>query len=72
VVKLLKEKNVLIIKADTTTKNMPATKDLTSIYGEPGNVPISIILLPDGQQHKLRGIFDKQQLLDILMKLPGS
>jgi thiol:disulfide interchange protein DsbD len=72
VVKLLKDKNVLIIKADTTTKDMPATKDLTGVYGESGTVPVTIILLPDGEQIKLRGIFDKQQLLDILQKLPGS
>jgi thiol:disulfide interchange protein len=72
VVKLLNEKKVLIVKADTTTKDMPATKDLTGIYGESGTVPVSIILLPDGQQIKLRGIFDKQELLDILQKLPGS
>jgi thiol:disulfide interchange protein DsbD len=72
VAKLLKEKNVLIIKADTTAKDMPATGDLTGLYGESGTVPVTIILLPDGQQIKLRGIFDKQELLDILQKLPGS
>jgi thiol:disulfide interchange protein len=72
VVKLLKEKNALVIKADTTTKDMPATKDLTALYGESGTVPVTMILLPDGQQIKLRGIFDKQQLLDVLAKLPGS
>jgi thiol:disulfide interchange protein len=72
VVKLLKEKNVLIIRADTTTKDMPATKDLTGVYGESGTVPVTIILLPDGEQIKLRGIFDKKDLLDILQKQPGS
>jgi thiol:disulfide interchange protein len=72
VVKLLKDKKVLIIKADTTAKDMPATKDLTGVYGESGTVPVTMILLPDGQQIKLRGIFDKQELLDILQKLPGS
>jgi thiol:disulfide interchange protein DsbD len=69
---LLKQKNVLIIKADTTTKDMPATGDLTELYGESGTVPVSIILLPDGEQIKLRGIFDKQDLIDILQKFPGS
>jgi thiol:disulfide interchange protein len=72
VVELLNEKNVLIIKADTTTKDMPATGDLTGIYGESGTVPVTLILLPNGQQIKLRGIFDKQELLDILQKFPGS
>jgi thiol:disulfide interchange protein len=72
VVNLLKEKNVLIIKADTTTKDMPATGDLAAVYGESGTVPVSIILLPDGEQIKLRGIFDKQDLIDILQKFPGS
>jgi thiol:disulfide interchange protein len=68
VVKLLKEKSVLIIKADTTAKDMPATGDLTGLYGESGTVPVSIILLPDGQQIKLRGIFDKQKLIDAIQK----
>lgn len=72
VVNLLKEKNVLIIKADTTAKDMPATGDLTGLYGESGTVPVTIILFPDGQQIKLRGIFDKQELLDTLQKLPPA
>jgi thiol:disulfide interchange protein len=71
-VKLLNEKNVLIIKADTTTKDMPATGDLTGLYGESGTVPVTIILLPDGQQIKFRGIFDKQELIEILQKLPPA
>jgi len=72
VVKLIKDKTVLIIKADTTAKDMPATGDLTGLYGESGTVPVSIILLPDGRQIKLRGIFDKQELLDTLQKLPSG
>jgi thiol:disulfide interchange protein DsbD len=66
VVMLLKQKNALVIKADTTTKDMPATKDLTTVYGESGTVPVTILLLPDGRQIKLRGIFDKQELFDNL------
>ena len=42
---LLKEKNVLVIKADTTTREMPATLALKNIYNEPG-VPVSMLFLP--------------------------
>ena len=40
------------------------------MYGEAGNVPVSIVLLPDGSRQKLRGIFDKEELLQILNGLP--
>jgi len=72
VIKLLQQKNVLPIKADTTLIDYPATKDLKQVYGEAGNVPVSIILLPDGSQQKLRGIFDKQELIRILDGLPEA
>jgi hypothetical protein len=35
-------------------------------------VPVSIVLLPDGSQEKLRGIFDKEQLTRILERLPEA
>ncbi len=63
---LLKSKDVLTIKADTTTIDMEATKDLKTIYGEAGNVPVTIFIDSKGKRHKLRGIFDKQQLIDLL------
>ena len=72
VARLLREKGVLAIKADTTVIDYPATKDLQQVYGEAGNVPVNIILLPDGSQEKLRGIFDKEQLIRILNRLPEA
>jgi thiol:disulfide interchange protein DsbD len=70
VAKLIREKNVLPLRADTTVIDYPATKDLTQVYGEAGNVPVTVILLPDKSQEKLRGIFDKGQLIRILNELP--
>jgi hypothetical protein len=60
----------LSIKADTTVIDYPATVDLKKVYGEAGNVPVTILVLPDGRQEKLRGIFDKQRLIAILDELP--
>ena len=42
---LIKEKNVLAIKADTTEKHVPATVALQKIYNEPG-VPVTVLLVP--------------------------
>ncbi len=72
VIKLIRQKNVLPIKADTTLIDYPATKDFTQVYGEAGNVPVTVVLLPDGSQKKLRGIFDKAELIDILNELPEA
>jgi thiol:disulfide interchange protein len=72
VVKLLQQKIVLPIKADTTLIDYPATRDLNQVYGEAGNVPVTIVILPDGSQTKLRGIFDKQELIKILDGLPEA
>jgi thiol:disulfide interchange protein DsbD len=69
VVDLIEEKEVLAIKADTTLIDYPATVDLKGTYGEAGNVPVTIVLLPDATQQKLRGIFDKSELIDILTTL---
>jgi thiol:disulfide interchange protein DsbD len=70
VAQLIKQKNFLSIKADTTVINYPATVDLKQVYGEAGNVPVTILVLPEGRQEKLRGIFDKQRLIAILDELP--
>jgi len=67
---LIEKKNVLPIKADTTQNNYPATVDLKAVYGEAGNVPVTIVVLPDGGRNKLRGIFDKADLVELLGKLP--
>lgn len=72
VVKLLRQKNVLPVKADTTLIDYPATKALKQEYGEAGNVPVSILLLPDGSREKLRGIFGKEEMARILNGLPEA
>ncbi len=72
IAKLIREKGVLPIKADTTVIDYPATKDLKQVYGEAGNVPVNIALLPDGAQEKWRGIFEKEQLVQVLKKLPEA
>ena len=66
---LIEEKDVLPIKADTTLNDYPATEDLKQVYGEAGNVPVSIVLLPDGTREKLRGIFEREELTRILASL---
>ncbi|OHB63023.1 MAG: hypothetical protein A2Y76_14415 [Planctomycetes bacterium RBG_13_60_9] len=72
VARLIRERNVLAIRADTTVVHYPATTDLKRLYGEAGNVPVTIVLLPDGSQEKLRGIFHKQRLIQILKRLPEA
>jgi len=72
VASLIKQKSVLPIKADTTVIDYEATVDLKQVYGEAGNVPVTIVILPDGKREKLRGIFDKQKLIGILQQLPEA
>jgi len=72
VAKLIEQKNVLPIKADTTLIDYPATRDFRQVYGEAGNVPVTIVVLPDGAREKLRGIFDRQDLIEILNGLPEA
>jgi thiol:disulfide interchange protein len=66
---VLAEKDVAVVKADTTSHSDPATEDLKSVYNEPGSVPVSILITPDGDRHKLRGVFDKKELLELLDKI---
>ena len=70
IAELFKEKNVLVIKADTTEKDFPATLALKNIYKQPG-VPVSILLVP-GQKEPIawNGMFFADQLKDFLQKLP--
>ena len=72
IARLIRSKDMLAIKADTTVIDYPATQDFQQIYGEAGNVPVNVILLPGGAQEKLRGIFDKGQLVQILNRLPEA
>lgn len=67
VVDLIERKNVLAILADTTLSTYPAAVDLVEVYGEAGNVPVTIVIRPDGERAGLlRGMFDKDRLIEIL------
>ena len=52
IAKLIEQRNVLAIKADTTAKNYPATFALKNVYNEPG-VPVSILFVP-GEKEPVR------------------
>ncbi|MCK4913321.1 MAG: thioredoxin family protein [Planctomycetes bacterium] len=69
IVKLLKDKNVLTIKADTTTSDSPATLALKNIYNEPG-VPVSLLFVPGrAEPVRWRGMFFGDKLKSQLEKL---
>jgi thiol:disulfide interchange protein len=63
---LIKEKGVLAIKADTTTKDMPATKALREVYNEPG-VPVTVLILPaKNAEFRWHGLAFADQLKKVL------
>ncbi len=67
----LRKKNILPVLADTTLADFPASVDLQQVYGIPGTVPMTILLLSgraDEPIH-LSGIYDKQTLFDALRPL---
>lgn len=70
VVKMIEDKSVLSIKADTTLSDYDASIDLQKIYNIPGTVPITILHLPEKTEPlKISGIYDSEILLEILEKL---
>ncbi|MHC4216589.1 MAG: protein-disulfide reductase DsbD family protein [Planctomycetota bacterium] len=71
---LIKQKNVLSIKADTTTIDKPATVALKNVYNEVGrSVPISVLLVPGEEKpKKWREIFFADKLLSELEKLDST
>ncbi|MBN2182052.1 MAG: thioredoxin family protein [Sedimentisphaerales bacterium] len=83
---LIKQKNVLAIKADTTQKGFQATKDLQKTYHEPG-VPVTMLFIPGSVRAKpdfadpvtgeikplkWRGILFASELKKNLEKLPDK
>lgn len=66
IVELMEAKNVLAIKADTTTHDLAATAALKDTYGEAGNVPVTILLIPAKEPIKLRGIYRANELAELL------
>jgi thiol:disulfide interchange protein DsbD len=66
---LLKQKNVLVVKGDTTWEKNPATIALKEVYNEPG-VPVTIVHLPGKPEPvRLHGLVIGSELKAILEKL---
>jgi thiol:disulfide interchange protein DsbD len=60
--KLIAEKNILPVRADTTQAQYPASIDLKAVFGEAGNLPVTVLLSPkDKTLTKIRGIFEPEQ-----------
>ncbi len=71
IVQLIEARNILPIKADTTLHHYAATIDLVEVYGEAGNVPVTIVIRPNGEiEDPLRGIFGKDRLVEIIKAIP--
>ena len=69
IAKLIEEKAVLPIKADTTAKDYPATLALKNKYNEPG-VPVTILFIPGAEEPvKFHEIFFAGKLKELLQKL---
>jgi len=72
IAKLIEEKAVLPIKADTTAMDYPATLALKNKYNEPG-VPVTILFLPEAEEPvKFHEIFFAGKLKELLQKLPSK
>ena len=70
IAKLIEEKAVLAIKADTTAKDYPATLALKNTYNEPG-VPVTILSIPGAEEPvKFHEIFFAGKLKELLQELP--
>ncbi|MBC8378278.1 MAG: thioredoxin family protein [Planctomycetes bacterium] len=64
---LLEQKDIVAIKADTTLATYPAAKDLNTVFGEAGSVPLTVVLDPkDNSMVKLRGIFTPEEFKQII------
>ncbi len=69
IAKLIEQKGVLAIKADTTVADYPATLALKNKYDEPG-VPVTILHIPDRQEPvRFHKIFFAKKLKKLLEKL---
>ncbi len=72
IAKLIEEKSVLAVKADTTAKDFPATLALKNKYNEPG-VPVTILFIPGAEEPaKFHEIFFAGKLKELLQKLPSK
>jgi thiol:disulfide interchange protein len=72
IARLVEEKGVLAVKADTTKKDFPATIALKQTYGEPG-VPVSMLFVPGSAEPvKWRGMLFAGELKEHLEELPDK
>jgi thiol:disulfide interchange protein DsbD len=72
IAKLIKQKGVLPIKADTTQENHPATLDLKNVYKEPG-IPVTVLFLPQKEQdQRFHDLFFAKELKKLLEELPAQ
>jgi thiol:disulfide interchange protein DsbD len=72
IARLIEERGVLAIKADTTTRDLPATFALKNVYNEPG-VPVSMLFLPGEKKPvRWRGKSFADELKELLEKLPSK
>ena len=69
---MIAAKGILAIKGDTTRIGMPAEVALKEVFGIPGTVPVTILLLPDGSKEELTGIYKKEALAATLQTLPDT
>lgn len=71
IAKLLTERSILTVKADTTQADFPASGDLKSVFGEAGNLPVTVLLNPRNRTLlKIRGIFEPEQLQQAIRQIP--
>jgi len=72
IAKLLEQKNVLTIKADTTVKDYHATLALKNIYNEPG-VPVTVLFTPGKiEPVRWRNMFFADELKSQLDQMTGK
>jgi thiol:disulfide interchange protein DsbD len=72
IAKLIEEKAVLPIKADTTAMDYPATLAMKNKYNEPV-VPVTILFIPGAEEPvKFHEIFFAGKLKKLLEKLPSK
>lgn len=66
----IKARNILAVRGDITTRDLPANKMLYDELKEPG-VPVTVLFLPGRETPiRLHGIFRKQDLLGVLREVP--
>jgi thiol:disulfide interchange protein DsbD len=71
IAELIRQKSVLAVRADTTVRDCPATRDLRDIYNEPG-VPVSILFLPGRREPvRWRSKAFANELKELLQQIPS-